>query len=462
MSATLSERIITEKESAALSEGIMQEKESAAFYKATLHIAICPQMKNFEINIARRLTLGNGRGKSSPAVKVAEISVALSIAVMIIAIGVVFGFKREITRKATGMNPQISLYPYLPDSEGRSVIHTDGRLGEILDSLQYVADWEPAVNTLALLKTPDSFKGLYLNGLPSTYDTSFLEENLTSGRLPDFKNPRKNSRSLLISQKVADELSLAAGDSVNIYGIGNSLSLQRMEVTGIYTTHMDMFDDVIAFSPLSAAADLIGFKEGEATAINVKTTDMKDVPAVSEALQNEMNLFTSENHNNVDTPEKIMVTNILDQCKGIFGWLGMLDTNVWVILVLLTLVSAFTLISGMLIIILEKVRFIGVMKALGASSASIRHIFVWIAMRIGVRGMIAGTIIGLGVLAVQYFFHIIKLNPEAYYMDYAPVDFTWWAFAAVEVGFAIIIYLVLVLPSRLVSRISPAESMRFE
>lgn len=417
-------------------------------------------MRQFELEIARRLALGRAKGKSSPAVKVAEVSVALSIAVMIIAIGVVFGFKREITRKIMGVNPQITLYAALPDDDGRAVLLPDEGIGELLDSLPYVASWKPTVNTLALLKTKDNFKGIYLTGLSERCDTAFLSENLISGHLPDFRNSDKESRSLLLSQNVADELSLKAGDSISVYSFGNSVMLKRLEVTGIYDTHLDMFDDMLAFAPIPTAASLGGYQPGEATRIDVtvKDPDPSRIPDYASALHADL----SDAIENGSIDQSVGVDNIYNQCKGIFGWLGMLDTNVWVILSLLTLVSAFTLISGMLIIILEKVRFIGVMKALGASSASIRRVFIWLAMRIGVRGMVAGTVIGLVVLTLQYYLHIVRLNADAYYMDYAPVDFVWWAFGLTEAAFAVIIYLVLTIPSRLVSRISPSESMRFE
>lgn len=411
-------------------------------------------MKQFEIETARRLVLSDKNGKSSPAVKVAKISVALSIAVMLIAVGVVFGFKKEITRKVMGMNPQITLYPGSINAEGRSTVRLDGTLADRLDSLPYIADWSPTINTLALLKTSDNFKGLYIKGLGPSTDISFLHENLVKGGLPDFENMKDTEASLLISQKTADDMRLAVGDSISVYSFSTEIKLKRMKVAGIYDTHLDMFDNSLAFTSIPTAAYLGSYSPGEVSAINITVEDPRRIDLISDELQEEFG--------NEGGGLSLKVTNIYEQCRGIFGWLGMLDTNVWVILVLLTLVSAFTLISGMLIIILEKVRFIGVMKALGASSKSIRRVFIWLAMRIGLTGMIWGTSIGLIVLAIQYFLTPVRLNPDAYYMNYAPVDFPWIAFLAIEAGFAVIIYFVLVIPSRLVSRISPSESMRFE
>lgn len=417
-------------------------------------------MKQYEIDIARRLTFGGDKGRRSPAVKVAEVSVALSIAVMIIAIGIVYGFKQEITRKVIGLNPQITIYPMTEEGVDRPYISLDEDLTAFLDSLPYIKKWEPMVNTLALLKSKDNFQGLYLNGLSGTYDTSFLSENLTEGSLPDFKNSKGDSNKILISAHMANDMKLAAGDSINVYSFGNGIGLKRMKVEGVYDTHLDMFDKVLAYTPLSTASQLGEYGQWEVSAINISVGDIERVPEATSRLIND---FTAYNQNLSNlSPQSVTITNILEQCRGIFGWLGMLDTNVWVIITLLTLVSAFTLISGMLIIILEKVRFIGVMKAMGASSASIRHIFVWLAMRIGSRGILYGTIAGLGLLALQHFFKLLRLNPEAYYMNYAPVAFPWLAFAGVIIGFSLIIYLILVLPSRMVSRISPSESMRFE
>lgn len=415
-------------------------------------------MKRFEIDIARRIALGADGGKSSPAVKVAVASVALSIAVMLLSVAIVFGFKREITRKIQGFNPHISIYSAAADDRGRPVIDVSEDLEELLDDEPYVIDWQPAVNTLALLKTKDNFKGLYLNGLAPGFDTGFLRDNLVEGKLPDFSDPGRSSRQMMLSRRVAGEMGLSAGDSINLYTLGAQTSVKRMQLTGIFDSHLDMFDNLIAFCSIDAARALSGIGEGEATRIDITTGGLTEVDDDAATLRSVL----SEAAGNDGISPFLAVNTIHTQCGGLFGWLSLLDTNVWVILVLLTLVSSFTLISGMLIIILEKVRFIGVMKALGASSASVRHIFIWLAMRIGVLGMTIGTLLALAIIALQYFFHIVPLDPEAYYMDYAPVEFCWWAFAAVEIGFALVIYLVLAIPSRLVSHISPAESMRFE
>lgn len=415
-------------------------------------------MKRFEIYIARRLTLGQGGAKSSPAVKVAVASVALSIAVMLLAVAIVFGFKREITRKIQGFNPHVTLYSAADGSDESAALRPGGELAHILDSVPCVVDWQPSVNTLALLKTPDAFKGVYLTGLSDGHDTAFLRENIVSGRMPDIANPEKSSHSLLLSRCVADELQLTAGDSVNLYSIGDNVSLRRMEVTGIYDSHLDMFDNMLAFSSIGTARALSGTPDDEATRIDITLTSLDNVDGDALILRDALHSAAEKGL----IPPYIAIDTIHSRCAGIFGWLSLLDTNVWVILVLLTLVSTFTLISGMLIIILEKVRFIGVMKALGASSASVRHIFVWLAMRIGLTGIAIGTLAGMCAVCLQYYLHLVPLNPDAYYMDYVPVDFCWWGFAALVAGFVCVIYIVLAVPARLVGRISPAESMRFD
>ena len=420
-------------------------------------------MRRLEIDIARRLAIGGEKGKSSPAVIVAQISVALSVAVMIVAIGIVFGFKSEITRKVLGLNPQITLYPQIVNpGESRASITVDQRLSDFLDSRDYIKDWHPTINLLALLKTSDTFKGLYLYGLSSKADTLFLHDNLIEGRLPEFGTEENGKASILISRVTADELSLSPGDSINVYSFGQSTKIKRMEVSGIYDTHLEMFDNTLAYTTLATAADLGDYGQDEVSSINISTFSFDDITPAGRELAKEIQEFEASSEEDRRNDITYGVTTILDSCKGIFGWLGLLDTNVWVILILLTLVSAFSLISGMLIIILEKVRFIGVMKAMGTSSKRIRQIFIWLAMRIGFRGMIYGTVLGLALLAIQYYLHIVHLNPQAYYMNYAPVSFNWIAFAVVEAGFAIVIYLSLTIPSRFVSRISPSESMRFE
>lgn len=415
-------------------------------------------MKSIEIDIARHIAIGGNGCKSSPAVKVAIASVSLSITVMLLAVAIVFGFKRDITSKIQGFNPHITLYSAANDTEGRPVLTLNNALEHTLDAEESIIDWQPAVNTLAILKTKDNFKGLYLNGLSDTHDNSFLQENLIEGDLPDFSNPKSCKSQIMLSRRVADEMKLNAGDSINIYTMSGDINVKRMELTGIYDSHLDMYDNIIAFCSIDAARQLSGLNQDEASRIDITTAGLDNIEEDAIILHNKL----KRNADKGEIPPFIAMDTIYTQCGGLFGWLSLLDTNVWVILILLTLVSAFTLISGMLIIILEKVRFIGIMKALGASSASVRNIFIWVAMRIGLKGIAIGTTIAMVLISVQYYFHIIPLNPEAYYMDYAPVEFCWWAFAAVVVGFAAIIYIVLTLPSRLVSHISPSESMRFD
>lgn len=415
-------------------------------------------MKRYEIEIARRIALGFDGGKSSPAVKVAVTSVALSIAVMLLAVAVIFGFKKEVTRKIEGFTPHISLYSSETDESGKAVLRPDEGLGAVLDSVPYIKEWHTSVNVLALLKRSDSFKGLYLTGVDSTFDSSFLKENLVSGKIPDFRNAEINSRQLLVSRKSASDLGLKAGDSINVYSIGDQVRVSRMEVTGIYDSHFEMYDNILAFSSANAARELGGFRPDEVTRIDITTHELKETDQSAAALHQAL----AQEAEKGNISPFVAIDTITSQCAGIFGWLALLDINVWIVLILLTVVSAFTLISGMLIIILEKVRFIGVMKALGAPSSSIRHIFIWLSMRIGIKGVAIGTAAGLLLISLQYWFHVVPLNPDAYYMDYAPVEFCWWAFAAVIVGFSLCIYLTLELPSRLVSRISPSESMRFE
>lgn len=415
-------------------------------------------MARYEFDIARHLSLSR-EGSNSPAVAVATAAVALSVAIMLVAVAVVLGFREEITRKLVGFNSQITLYPVQSGESASSLFQADDpMLDSLLCAQEFIVSYSPSVSAPALLKTSDAFLGGFLLSIGAN-DSTFLAEILEEGSMPRAgANPSVPSEDILISRTAANSLGLASGDSINTYFLGADVMARRFRVAGIYNSHLEDFDSRMIFAPLSSVRAMTALSPGEATMMKINVDDMHRVEEYSARLQTTLN----EAYLRGELSVPFAADTIERQGANFFVWLSLIDTNVWVILILMTIVSAFSLIAAMLIIILEKVRFIGVMRALGARASSMRRVFVWLALRIGLKGMAIGTAAGLLLIGLQAQFHLIPLNAQAYYMDFVPVHLNFWIAAAVEAGFALVIYLILALPSFFVSKVSPAESMRFD
>lgn len=405
---------------------------------------------NLNLFIANRISAGDDYGRTSPAVKVAIASVALSIAIMVLSVSIVGGFRREIIRKVAGLNSHVTLY--LSPEETGALDYTP-ELASIVKSTPHVTSASLAVSIPVLLKTPESFKGLYMKSIGTDADTTFIHSILTSGSLP-----APDSESILISRGVASYLNVAAGDTINLFVVSEEVRGRRVRIAGIFDSHLENFDDFTLYAPMSFAQSLINLTPEQGSSVEIFTDDINNIPAISDELIERLNTGLM----NGELRQRYTLDTLQSRGANYFSWLDMLDVNVWIILSLMTIVSLFTLISGVLIIILEKVRFIGVMRAVGASSRRMGRVFVLLAVRIAAKGILIGNLAALTIVGVQAIWHIIPLNPEAYYIDFVPVSFNLPVFLLVNGAFILIIYLVLLIPARLVSRISPAESMRFE
>ena len=414
---------------------------------------------NYPLFLARRLSLSAGGHKSSPAIKVAITAVALSIAVMLAAISIVLGFKREIREKVVGFNSHITLYSVAQSEGDDNLVSLTPSLVKLLDEEDYITDYSLEASIPAILKTPDNFKGVYLRSLSGKQINDFLTKNLEEGNLPDSRQPADStSLQVVISRIAARQLNLKPGDKIDTYFISDDVRVRKLEITGIFNSHFDSYDDIYLYGSLGLIQELGGIGNHQGTTIQVQTNDFNNLEENTLRLQNRLMEALADG-----TVYKFYrADNALQQGAGYFRWLSLLDTNVIVILVLMTFVACITLISGMLIIILDKKRFIGLIRSLGARRSKVRSVFIYMALKVAITGMIIGNGLMLLLLYFQNRFHLIPLNPEAYYIDFVPVEFNWPLFGILNLGVAFIIYLSLILPSWFASGISPAETMRYE
>ena len=413
---------------------------------------------NFPLFIARRIygSDGNQKKVSKPAIVIATIGMAIGLAVMIISVCVVLGFKAEIRTKIFGLGSHINImnmdqtrsyesYPIVGDDSIVSVVSG-------LDGISHVQRY---ITKPCLLKTDESFRGAALKGLGQEYDYTFLRNHLVDGEFPTFTDS-VNSNKVVLSESMAKSLGIKTGDKVFFYFMGNSIRARRYQVAGIYCTHMVEFDDNLIFTDLHALRKINGWEQDQVSGLEVS---VKDYNQIQEMYYNLMRHINGQIDHYGDT---YFACTIEQLYASLFAWLSLLDMNVWVILILMLAVAGFTMISGLLIIILERTNMIGVLKALGAQNGTIRHTFLYFAAFIIGKGLIYGNLLGIGLCLIQKHFSIMHLDPSTYYVDTVPVQMDYTLIVLLNVVTLIISILVLIVPSFLVSHIHPAKSIRFE
>lgn len=414
---------------------------------------------NLPLFIARRIYSANDarRKVSRPAMRIATAGVAIGLAVMLVSVSVVFGFKHTIRDKVVGFGSHITVANFM-SLHGRDTrpICIDDSMMAVLRSVVGVKHVQRYAFKQGILKTDSDFLGVAFKGIAAEYDTTFIHDNLVSGSIPAFSDSVAQGK-ILISKLMADKLRLAAGDKVFAYFIdGGGVRVRRFTVSGVYQTNLSKFDEAVCFADLYTTVRLNGWEPGQAGGAELAVNDFGNVDAVEEALVKKVNR-TTDRYGETYSSETVQDSN-----PQIFTWLDLLDLNVWIILALMLCVAGFTMISGLLIIILERTSMIGVLKALGARGGTVRKTFLWFAVFIIGKGMLIGNIVGLGLMLLQKLTGAVKLDAATYYVDVVPVEFNPLAILLLNAATLIVSVFVLVAPSYLASRVRPARSMRYE
>lgn len=418
---------------------------------------------NLELFIARKI-YANRQGEKSvslPAVRIAVAGIALGLVVMMLAVSIVVGFKQEIRRKVIGFGSHIQISNLDNNSSFESApIKVTDSLMLVLHSTPEISHIESYITKPGILKTDTEFQGVVYKGVGEGYDWSFIREHLVDGAIPDFfpdslNGSLANGTQVLISKTLADMLDLKTGDSFMSYFVQDNVKARKFHISGIYQTNFVDFDKLFIFSNIPTLRKLNGWDEDQVSGVELMVKDYDNVEKITEDLY-----FKLEN---LDSGSMgYYVRSIRDLHPQIFSWLDLMDINVWVILFLMTLVAGFTMISGLLIIILERTNMIGVLKSMGSPDISIRKVFLYVSAFLIGRGMIWGNIIGLVVCGLQYYFGIFKLDPTMYYLTAVPIAWNFWYFLLIDIGTLFVTMLMLLGPSLIISKISPAKSIRFE
>ena len=393
----------------------------------------------------RMSTSGEGK-KSTPAVKVAVAAVALSVAVMLAAIAIVLGFKEEITAKVTGFNPHIVLKTNPGLSRDEYLVSLTPSLQTLLDETPYIKSYSLSASAPAIFKTPTDFKGVYLKSVSNDMSGEFIKSQIEEGEFPDFN---KDKESVIISRLAANQLILNVGDTLPAYFITDKVQIKPLKVSGIFNSHFTSYDDIFAFGSLPFIQNIGNTGKTEGTTINIYVDNFDNLPEYAVDLRRRL----SEAFSTGIIYKYYDIETSLNSGANFFNWLSLLDTNVTVILALMTSVALITLISGMMILIVDKRRFISIMKALGASNRLIRKIFVWLTIRVAVTGLLIGNAIMLVLLFLQARYHFIPLDADNYYIDFVPVKLTLGSILILNAAIIAVTYFMLLLPSRFVSSI---------
>ena len=414
---------------------------------------------NLPLYIAKRIysDQGDKRKVSRPAIRIATIGVAIGLAVMIVTVSVVLGFKHTIRDKVVGFGSHIQVHNIMnySGSDPHPISASDS-LMKVVNKLPGVDKAERFSMTQGILKTDEDFLGIAIKGIAEDYDTTFLSQHLVAGNITSFSD-KTSKYKLLISKMIADKMRLKVGDKVFGYFIDNQdVRTRKFTISGIYQTNMTRFDETLCFTDLHTANKLNGWTDNQVTGIEVLVKDFEKVNETADQFIDNINRTSDEEGNSLTTE------TVYELYPQVFSWLELLDINVWIILALMVCVAGFTMISGLLIIILERTQMIGILKALGARNNTVRHTFLWFSVFIIGQGLFWGNVIGIGIVLLQKYTGIITLNPQTYYVSEAPMELNLPLIALINIATLLICVFVLIAPSYLISHIHPAKSMRYE
>ncbi|MBQ7470981.1 MAG: ABC transporter permease [Prevotella sp.] len=413
----------------------------------------------YELFIARRIysDKGDKRRVSKPAIQIATAGVAIGLAVMIVSVCIILGFKHTIQDKVIGFGSHIQVADFMTLQTGEQYpIAMNDSMMKVLNNTPGVSHVGRFAMKQGILKTDQDFLGVMLKGIGPEYDTTFIHQNMVEGTIPHFSD-QQSSNQLLISQTMADKLRLKTGQRIFAYFIDqNGVRARRFTIAGIYQTNLAQYDQTICFADLHTTVRLNAWEKDQASGAELRVDNLQQLDEVENTIVQNVNR-TTDKYGATYSSKTIRELN-----PQIFSWLDLLDLNIWIILALMISVAGITMISGLLIIILERTTMIGILKALGARNKAIRKTFLWFAVFIIGRGLAVGNIIGIGLVVLQSTTGLVKLNPATYYVSTVPAELNIPLVLALNIATLLISIFILVAPSYLISHIHPAKSMRYE
>lgn len=414
---------------------------------------------NLPLFIAKRI-YGRHQDKkkvSRPAITIAIAGITIGLAVMIVSVSIVLGFKHTIRNKVIGFGSHIQVTNFMSQMSSNyyPIVMNDSMMN-VIRNIPEVTHVERFAYKQGILKTDSDFLGVMFKGVGPEFNPSFIQQNLIEGTVPLFSD-EKSGNKLLISKNMADKLKVKAGERIFAYFIDDAgIRVRKFTILGIYQTNLNQYDEYICYADLYTVVKLNGWAADQASGAGVMVKDFERVNEVESHFIKKINK-TEDSYGETYSSQTIQDIN-----PQIFSWLNLLDLNVLIIIILMMVVATVTMISGLLIIILECTNMIGVLKALGATNRSIRHVFLWFSAFVIGQGLIIGNVIGFAIILLQKQFGILKLDPTVYYINAVPVEINIPLFLMLNILTFVFCVFVLIAPSYLISHISPTKSIRYE
>ena len=412
----------------------------------------------FELFFIKKLHLyrtGKSAESSAFTLKIATFGIALAIIIMIASIAIVSGFKSTIINKISQLEPHIELRTgeYQATNASADSISLSPELIQAINSQTGgIKSASLVAESPCIVKTKDDFNGMVLKGVTEKFDSTFLSGCITDGTY------NVSGNNIIISKHIADKIKISTGNKISVFFIKDGkIKQRRLTVAGIYNTDFEDFDKAIIIGDIKIVQSVNSWNNDTGTSIDIFCNDINEAGTVRENIAS--SLLKSLYAQNSD--KVYQLSTIRENNSTYFAWLDLLDTNIVVILILMTIVSCFSLIAGLLIVVLNRINMIGILKSLGADNRCIRTIFIYLAEKIILRAMVIGNAAGLLLIMLQKHFHIIGLDASTYYMSYVPVEINIWLLI-LNIGILIVSTAALIGPSYIIASITPAKTIKFE
>ncbi|NSW94543.1 MAG: ABC transporter permease [Bacteroidales bacterium] len=413
---------------------------------------------NFPYFIARRLIKGRRQGTSfsRPINVIAIIGIALGLAVMILAVSILTGFKQQIREKVVGFGSNIQIVNFDSNiSFETNPISSNQEFIPKIKKIPGISHVQVFATKAGIIKTEENIQGVVLKGVGSDFDWSYFGKNMVDGQIFTVSDTGRTDQ-VIISKKISDMLRLRTGDSFAMYFVQDPPRSRKFTISGIYETSLEEFDKIYVFCDIGHIKRLNGWEDDQVSGFEIFVDDFDKTDELTLAVRDAIGYRIAEEET------KFKVTNIREKYPQIFDWLNFQDLNVIIIITLMLIVAGFNMISGLLILILEKTNMIGVLKALGSEDVSIRKVFLYQAAYLIGKGLFWGNIIGAGLAFLQLKTGLFKLDPSSYYIKLVPVNLDPVHILLLNIGTMAAIILMLLVPSQLISRITPVKAIKYD
>ncbi len=412
---------------------------------------------NTEFFIAKKIISSkDGTNKlSKPMVRISIIGVAISFTIMILSIAITSGFKKVIKDKITGFAGSVQIVNFdTNNSFETEPIKKNQDFLPKLKAVKKIKHIQIFATKPGIIKTKDQIEGVILKGVDTDFDWSFFKQHLIKGNVFNVSQD-STSNKIVISKKIADLLNFKLGDKLFIYFVQDPPRMRKFIVEGIYQTGVEEIDKNFVIVDYKHIRKLNNWQENKITGFEIFTNNFDEIDKVTQIVNDVVGYKYSKNH------IRLKVENVKQTYAQLFEWTELFNTNIVIILVLMIAVAGFNMISGLMILIIERTNMIGILKSLGAQNWNIRKVFLYNAIFLTGKGMLWGNFIGISLALIQKYFMIIKLDPEAYYMSSVPIDLNFVNILLLNIGAVTVTFLMLMIPSLIISKISPAKAIKF-